>query len=820
MSKPNEKTPDGAHSSQPLVDIHQDDSVELPDWATKDAEMVQQLMAWGEAHPLTANTRSKQSRPAASGSQGSEQGATRDEGDTVPSGGKSKYSGWPKAILTIMFLAAFAGVSVYAITEGHARRHSELARDLHEAKSRAEIRVRALIERARWRLDLPKFGRITETRQLLLEAGESLRTLEDDKVIRELELQIRSTFVATLSLVDVRPREITQLAADPFLLWPIACHGNSIAIATTKGIVVWKRSTKLAEADKLRPLKGARLLYSPDGTYLALLSPKGSLELWDKEATIRWAKFELKRPAPFLAAGFLPGGKSIRACTSDGQVSTWDIPSRKQTDGRAADVKGMGTLTAASFDTTGERLLVGDEDGQVRLLPVEGREGLKLPPMNSRVASLAWSPEGGRFAIGCMDGSVLLLRSNGAPLLSLPGLDWVDSLAFSADGRMLCGGQRNGPGYLWDTETGERLQVRGTPVGVSSDGVLAVTSTSAVAFDALIRPTTIVPYAGHRGTPVRLAWSGATKGKDHFFATLDAAFHVRVWKAGQPRPLLVAQMPWKGYFAMNGSVALSKDAKHVAFASGGPAASVARILEVATGKLVAEWMLPGGYETLLAGGGDRFLLLREESAEGKSALRTAVYELVPGRPAKVERVLREPGPHDEAGYYSARVAGEVYMWIGPREPLSAGRVEIRDITTGKVIAERKLGGYQGVSIDEGGKALWVYEPENKVLKYDLTKPLPGVRADRMPFFMSTDGKWGGYPPRNPGPHELEALVLERSGKPFITIGGGSTTARVEFLGVSSDGRFISWGHQQGAAVIADLPALEGAIDTFMRELRR
>src|SRR5207248_2118184 len=63
------------------------------------------------------------------------------------------------------------------------------------------------------------------------------------------------------------------------------------------------------------------------------------------------------------------------------------------------------------------------------------------------------------------------------------------------------------------------------------------------------------------------------------------------------------------FFAENAAVALSRDGRLLAYASGGLTRADARVYDVGAGKELARWDLPGGYEQLAALPGGRFLLV-------------------------------------------------------------------------------------------------------------------------------------------------------------------------------------------------------------------
>ncbi len=259
----------------------------------------------------------------------------------------------------------------------------------------------------------------------------------------------------------------------------------------------------------------------------------------------------------------------------------------------------------------------------------------------------------------------------------------------------------------------------------------------------------IARWEGHQAPVDHVRWAANSKR----LVTLASDFEVRVWDVTRPGGLVQSFSPphASGFWAMQGYVALSPGGGRVAYASGGEKDSKALVYDVESGKSLAEWDLPGGFEKLAANGPNRFVLIREQTASKTGNVTTTVYDLQPGMPLGKGRVIRKPKPGDERRFIEHWLLpdGKHYLWAGPRDPPRDRRIELYEVPSGKLVWSIPAGGSTIPStpnclLSEDLKSLWVNADTPPTLQYDLTKRDPPIAANDLPQSVSADRKWMAF----------------------------------------------------------------------------
>jgi WD40 repeat protein len=706
--------------------------------------------------------------------------------------------------------------------------HAETARALQrlEAARRAELEAWALLHRARQRLAIPTLGRRRETQTLLRGAAALRASAPAGPATEGLDLEARSLYAESLGVPDLEIVESPALPQVYFALWPAALQpdGEAMVLGTHRGPVRWVRGRSLQVPEGLDPRKPRpRLAFSADGKYLAFAPGEGGLQLWDEKATTVLAELQSGGEG-FLEIAF--AGNTLWACRADGVVSAWALPSFRPEAGRPAGLPysswkaGPGALTAARFNADATLLVTGGEDKRVRLFQArEGKPFQELATGRAGVEALAWSPDNLVVAVGMEDGSVQLWNRDGSPSQRLQGFGpGVSALHFNHDGRWLLAGSWRGPMRMWDVQTGDTLLTGlQVPWSFSADGRhFAAGDNWRVSFCDLIEPGPLRPLTGHRAFIERTAWSRDGKR----LVSLDSRFELRVWDLRRGVALAHLLVPPGSFSGGNSGMALG-DGDLVAYASGGEKSQVV-VHEVTTGRRLAAWDLPAGYDRL-AWDGEQFVLVREEKQE--RGTRTVVQEFTAGRPLGTPRVLRPGEPGDEGFHDSVLTPdGRYYCWAGPRRPAGRMRAEVYEVATGRLVKRVACPHKDEVSawsarISPDGRRLWIAGDPGGFL-HDLTSDRPAERAPEPPL-VSADRRWRAVVSRSEtlaGKVDTLSLRAGPDAPAWLQFLNGdlSGAGAVSF---SPDGRYLAWSSQSGLITVADLPELRRQVQDFERSLQ-
>ena len=201
-----------------------------------------------------------------------------------------------------------------------------------------------------------------------------------------------------------------------------------------------------------------------------------------------------------------------------------------------------------------------------------------------------------------------------------------------------------------------------------------------------------------------------------------------------------------------------------------------------------------------------------------------VYDLEPGRPLGPGRVIRKPQAGDQRRFIDHWLLpdGKHYVWSGPREPPIDRRVELFDVTSGKLLWSIPVKAVANASspmclLSEDLKHLWTSNDDIPARLYDLSTRNPPKSVDESPYSISADGKWMAFwkmlDQSNLLPHvSLRPAPGDRdwvhfSCEDFRAPAGGS------YL-FSPDGRWLAWGNLNGTIFLVDLPLLVKRVREF------
>ncbi|KIN94536.1 hypothetical protein M404DRAFT_168052, partial [Pisolithus tinctorius Marx 270] len=274
-----------------------------------------------------------------------------------------------------------------------------------------------------------------------------------------------------------------------------SCGGKKIVSGSKdKTVRVWDAERGVQISSPLQGHVGwvGSVAVSPDGMKIVSGSDDETVRIWDAERGVQIGSPLQGHTDWVKSVAFSPDGKRIVSGSKDKTVRVWDTERGMQI---GSPLHGhTGLVHSVTFSSDGKRIVSGSEDKTTRFWDTE--EGVQLfclPQGHSGpVSTVAFSPDGQRIVLGSKDNTVRIWDSKSGRIVSGSAdktvrvwdverslqigssihrhVGWVESVAFSPDGRRIVSGSSDKTVRIWDAERGMQI---GCPLEGHTDWVKA-----------------------------------------------------------------------------------------------------------------------------------------------------------------------------------------------------------------------------------------------------------------------------------------------------------------------------------------------------------
>lgn len=274
--------------------------------------------------------------------------------------------------------------------------------------------------------------------------------------------------------------------------------------------------TKLAEIGIIGKGKIEEVIWSPDGTLIAVNSTLGVF-LFDS-STLQEKKFYSKDSYSMETIAFSPDNKYLAGIRGE-SIDVWDINSDKLlfSTNREMEVGDSFFINAIAYSPNGELLAVTGFNNTVKIIDAHtGEELLILKENENDFYCMEFSPDGETIATGFYSNIVKIWNVRSGDLLTTftAPTNYFYSLSYSPDGKILIGGSDSSI-FIWEVESESLVQEIRTylnddnSVAISPDGQTITTGSGFAGITLLSINTgeTIQTLRGHRSGVISVDFS-------------------------------------------------------------------------------------------------------------------------------------------------------------------------------------------------------------------------------------------------------------------------------------------------------------------------
>ncbi len=334
-------------------------------------------------------------------------------------------------------------------------------------------------------------------------------------------------------------------------------------------------------------------VFSPDGTRIATASADGSAKIWDATTGKKLRSVKGSTYGSVWYAAFSPNGKLLATAGEDKIAYIWNATTGEEVFRLSGHTQQVYHI---EFSPDGSRLATVGTDGTAKVWDVlTGKQLLTIDQGGGAVPYwVAFSPDGSRIAVANTGGNRIEGWASiwdavtGQLLLTLPRQNaYVNSVAFSPDGKRIVTTSDDQTARIWDANNGkELLTLSGQTTNVanaaySPDGTRLATAMGNRQVKVLDAATgrELLTLAGHSGGIFTVAFS--PDGAHIVTASRDGT--AKVWNVSPSRELLTVVNGPAIASPIGAKLAYSSDGIRLAVAYSDP---IAKVWDATTGKLL------------------------------------------------------------------------------------------------------------------------------------------------------------------------------------------------------------------------------------------
>jgi len=181
----------------------------------------------------------------------------------------------------------------------------------------------------------------------------------------------------------------------------------------------------------------------------------GELTLWGFDTHVR-RRLELPNQSPAIATAFSSDGLTM-VVVIPGQVLLYDITTDSLS--KSFPLPGL-QIDSVALSNSKQTIALADSSGSVRLLTISDGTVTQTLPGSGKVLDLRFSPDDRILANAAGSDINLFDAHSGILIKKLTKHDAaVNTIAFSANGRLLASGSDDRTAIIWDTESGKSKHI-------------------------------------------------------------------------------------------------------------------------------------------------------------------------------------------------------------------------------------------------------------------------------------------------------------------------------------------------------------------------